>query len=212
MKIILAALIILSSCSTPNVSQTDAAKDYRLDAGIDVNGVKGTGTLVIPRSTEYKVSVTFPSNPEIATLSTCHREGKLSVNGNVGTAVYKPTEVEAGYCPVIISGFSQKFRYSAALVDFRDHELLANLSCNGLTTAEIGTSICQSRQGMVQGLRFKSAAKTAKPSPGCSAATSADGLYFEIVLSKGRCVYVFMSDGEMHRLSTYGFDEVQLGR
>lgn len=204
-------LFLLSACASPQAQQMEASKEYRMDLELNVNGMSDRGLMVVPVSQAYTINVRAPGDSELVTLTSCHREVVLPRQRDFFAVKYEPTEVEAsGYCPVQISAFSPKFRYAGGLIDFQDQELPAILICNGVTKNVTGVSVCQSREGMVQKIKFPSKVRAGQPA-NCPPMDKAEGEDFEVNLGKGKCVYAFVDETKkIHRLTTFGYEEFQL--
>lgn len=213
----------LSSCShTPDI--IDMSKLYRKDMSIEVNGLKGKGTLVVPQSNYYEFKIKGIANLDLFTISTCSREITQEEAGGTGWFTNKkkfefkfeplPIEMQPG-CPIRLSALTKSDpKHSWGYVDFQDnkHTLTATLQCNGRWIKSAGVSICQARKGLIQKISFQSETKVSQAGD-CRFQTESDvSQAFEFTVSQGECVYLFKdTKGErFHRLTTIGYDQIIL--
>lgn len=226
----LALLAGLVSCASEEKTPTlNPDTVYKRDMVLSVNGIKGDGVLVVPQKDVHKMHIIAQGDLDLFTFTTCHREESTENASNVTTRAglfrrtiekkreidleYTPTIIErSGGCPVYVGGYEQeKGRHSWGLIDFEtdDAKLPATLSCNGATVESNGVSICQSRNGLIQAIRFKSSVRVS-PEPECDLGKTA-GDYFEFSIKKGQCVYAFMdADKKIHRLTTIGYELIPI--
>lgn len=223
----LAVSLILFGTSCSSVQQRlDPSVYYKRDMELRVNGFEGEGVLVVPKAESYKFEIKAKGRLDLFTLTTCHREEALEEAGQKGLfgdrkrveTVYKPVNgiENDGLCAVQLGGYEKvKGRHSWAFIDFENESnpLPARIFCNGNVHNANGVSSCQSREGLLQQIRFTENVDFSH-SVECNPPTingGKDGVErFEIKLSRGQCVYVFMrkSDKAVHRLTTYGYQDV----
>lgn len=224
-------LCLLPSCSnTSNIIQPlNPETIYKRDMIVSVNGLNGDGVLVVPRNITYKLHITAQGDLDLFTFTTCHREETAEDAANVTERSgifrrqitkkreikldYSPTKIEqSGGCPVFLGGFEeQKGRHSWGLIDFEgpDTVLPATVYCNGKETKANGVSICQSREGLIQGIKFEQKVFVSPDAPCDLGKTSGD--YFEFQIRKGTCVYAFMdAQQRVHRFTTLGYEMVPI--
>lgn len=214
-------LIVLyaSGCSTPQVTPTQDSQQmnpdtaYRMDLELEVNGLKGQGLLVVPRAVSYSIRAKAPTNPEIVTASTCHREQVLGKQDDKFRVEYVPNELESkGYCPLTITAFAPKFSYAGGLVIPSDPSLRLQgvILCNGNTVSFAGVGACQSRAGLPQEIRFDSDVRWVGD-PACPPLKEIQpGRAFEVRLAPRQCLYTFKEKGLMERFArilAYGYAE-----
>lgn len=199
---------------------------------LEVNGVSGEGVLVVPKADSYYFEVEARGDLDLFILTSCNRDwikekgwhvsykkrflgwGKRKIEDKRKVEFfYTPDEIEKnGTCPVWLGGFEEsKGRHSWGFVDFKsDTETLdAKVFCNGETLNEKGVSICQSRKGLIQGIRFETEVVVA-PDPECDLGSNR-GTYFEFPISRGECTYIFRTikkPREEHRLTTIGYENI----
>ena len=208
-------LLTVTACATVPQVPLDAKRAYRMDLSLKVNGKSGSGVLVVEPALRYEIEARAKGDPQVLMLSTCHRETVLENQDRTFKTVYSPSGVEFdGYCPMRVEAFSDRFKYQAALVDVKTEaeQLPVILHCNGVIETATGVTVCQSRAGLLQRLDFPDEV-TGLASRGC-AEPVLTGTRAEITLSVGSCVYSFKSkkSGQLHRLTTYGYEEVLLAK
>jgi hypothetical protein len=200
---------------------------------IEVNGLVGEGVLVVPKSRKYDFEVEARGDLDLFVLTSCNRDWTKESAWNVtiekkgflgwGTRKikdkrkvefsYLPDKLEReGTCPVWLGGFEQqKGRHSWGFIDFKSESetLPATIYCNGETLHEVGVSVCQARNGLVQGIEFETEVVVA-PDDSCSIGKSR-GTYFEFPIRKGECTYVFRTikkPRQDHRFTTIGYQKI----
>ncbi len=78
----------------------------------------------------------------------------------------------------------------------------AKLYCNGSHGTYMGTSVCQSKYGLIQKIEFE---KKVVYSSDCW--PDRTGIDFEIETGKGFCHHIFMNkEKKIHSLTTYGYE------
>lgn len=219
--IIFIILVLSTSCTSLN-QKLDPKTNWPKDAKLKVNGHKGVGTLVVPQASVYNFEVEARGQLDLFTYSTCHREWYQESAWEEGWFTseyetkfeYRPNAVEKGHCPLQMGGYEKKKgRHSWALVDFEDSgtTLPGLVHCNGSSYNSRGVTICQSKAGLLQKIEF-TVPVLYSPDQGCPITKVIEDKTFEIVLPRGECVYMFVekSGERVHRLTTYGYDEVIL--
>lgn len=218
-------LLFLCVACTSVQQKLDPKVHYPKDMALNINGHQGVGTIVVPWAQLYKFQVTARGKLDLGTYSTCHREWYQESawddsdwfdDEHKMKFTFMPNAVERGYCPMQLGGYEKKKgRHSWALVDFEDGSatLPAQVHCNGNTYNSRGVTVCQSRAGLLQKIIFPVEVLTS-PDKECPITKNKDGKEFEINLTRGECVYMFLEKDEksnrIHRLTTYGYDEVIL--
>lgn len=224
-------LITLFGCASMRPRQNlDPSFYYKKDMIVEVNGQEGEGVLVIPESEKLDFYVQARGDLDLFTLTTCHREWTKEKAWNVKrrnqglgwvrrmqTNEIKfditPNGVEkTSYCPIDLGGYEeQKGRHSWALIDIKgkDTTLPAQVTCNGEYYRSEGVSMCQSRETLIQAIKFESEVFVA-PDPECDLGKN-KGSYFEFPIKLGKCVYLFREAKKPHRdhrLTTYGYEKI----
>lgn len=226
-------LILFGGCSffePPEVNQNLETKNfYRRD--MVINGREGVAVLALSDKVSFHIEAR--GNLDLFTMVTCNQSQTKEKAWNVKQKVrsglfgwgrklvdkqreikfeYRPNELEKdGYCPIEFGGYEKdKGRHSWGFVDFQtpDATLPATLLCNGERIASKGVSICQSRAGLIQRIKFAEAVKVF-PDVACNIGQT-EGVVFEFELPRGQCVFRFRSTvtGREHRLTTLGFEKI----
>lgn len=228
--VILYLISLLTGCSEIPVNQNlNPDTFYRRDMVLEVDGIKGDGTMVAPYKTEHSFKVVSAGDLDLFTLETCHRDWTKERAWKVVTKkrlfwkkkiekkrevdfTYKPTELEKGYCPIKLGGYDKSNgRHSWAFIDFKTpgETLQADVQCNGDQYKSTGVSVCQSRKGLKQVITFPVVVQV-KPAANCSLG-KVEGKVFKFNIAGGRCVYAFMEKGgarRVHRLTTLGYESI----
>ena len=179
---------------------------------IEVDGVKVYGTYVAETKKFYAIRGRLYEKARLVKFSTCHREVIIDNPKDKFEYVYWPSaEIEdLGFCPVEIGAFDEKGEHSWAMIDFRREESLSGeLGCNGNKSIAKGVSLCQSRKGLIQTIRFDEPVDV-EQSELCDEAQTEDHLLWTFVISAEKCLYVFRNTkgDEIHRLLSLGYDNV----
>lgn len=222
MKKIFLILISLFGCTTVP-QKVDPQTFYKRDMKLNVNGFKGEGTLVVPKSKSYSLEVDAKGKLDLFTFETCHREESTESAGEGGLfgdrkhveRTYVPVFgiEDKGSCVVRLGGYEQaKGRHSWALIDFEDGDtgLPAVLKCNGVEKQSKGVSICQAKEGLLQQIIFPTEV-IVNPPAGCTMERPADLKTYWFNVSAEECVFNFMEKEEPHRehrLTTLGYKAI----
>jgi hypothetical protein len=221
MKIIFLFFLFLAACSNTD-QNIDIKNYYRKDMTVKINGKKATGMVVAEPAPSYKIEIKAKGKLDLLTITSCHREvikehaGEGGLFGNRKKAKYEyiPVQgIETRYpCPLYIIGYEeQKQRHSFGLIQFESSEytLIANVICNGKLTHATGASVCQSKAGLIQEIKFINSVNTSFDKD-CAIPIPQDNKRFVFEIPEGECAYVFedKSSGELHHLTTYGYNKI----
>lgn len=222
------AVLFMSACSTtPQVLKTDVF--YKRDLPFCIEGLTCyEGTAVIPKQDNYVFEVAPKGDAKVDLLivDTCHRE--TTQEGPPETVLdffknifgksakgykfnYRPvTGIEDdGDCSIRINTLEKnKGRHAWAVVraEHERYKLPISLHCNGSILETIGVSICQSKAGLTQQMRFSEKVMI-EADKGCELPhKKADGAY-EWKISLGECGYTIRGEsGKIHDMLTIGFE------
>jgi len=235
MKLIsLLFLFILTSCLLSQPNKLPENMVYKRDMAIEVNGHVGEGTLVVPEAKSYSFLVESREQLDIFSMTSCNREWVKEKAWNVtirqrkfmgwSRKIVSPRKIEftyvpqglekEGVCPVWLEGYNKATkRKSRAFIDFRraHEDLPATIYCNGEEVTAKGVGICETKVGLVQGIKFNQEMIVA-PDERCEFSKSR-GDYFEIPLKKDECLYLFRTTSKPYkdfRLTTIGYDKIQI--
>ena len=168
---------------------------------------------MLPRRDFYDIKVSSKGKLDVLDLASCDRhipvEGAFEKKKWFGkdyrsyTFQYTPDKEEQ-QCTLFIGAYDEKGRHGWAIVDFETPGMPAEIKCNGEKSFHNGSSICQSKVGLVQKIRLDEPVIT---DPDCP--LFKDGDYYTYPIQAGSCVFVFMnSKGEIHRHISYGYEQI----
>lgn len=209
---------LLTGCASIPPVKIDDSKFYARNAQMEVNHVKGRGTLVIPRNGIYEIRIKSEADMDFLLIQSCSREVAVEKAGDDFTYRYVPAPglEDNRACPLSFIGIEKgQGRRSVGWLDFQDSErydMPAETCCNGVCSTSPGVSACESGQGLLQRIAFHEPVyyDTARPECVLTGAVSGEGEEIEFKIPRGECTHLFVTKGSphrWHRLSTYGFDE-----
>lgn len=221
------AWLALLSCSTMPVQELKKGVAYKYDMEITVDGIKRTGMLVARKLPTHEVTIKSHGDLDLFSVETCHRQIDSE---NVYTRKFikkdkrnysfeyapSPTIETDGYCPVRLSGLTEKNGQSSwGFIDFEEPQttLPALMQCDGAAPFQSnGVTVCQSRWGALQKITFPEKV-VVTPDEGCEIPLPADQKQFLFPVARGFCVYNFtevapLAKQRRHRLTTYGFEQI----
>lgn len=202
-------LILLAACSTiPDYPKVDLSKNYRLESGLEVNGMKGSGFLIVPDTPVLNLKIRTDDDINLLVLNSCHREVSINRKDNHFELLWQVQELERHhYCPVQVYGVSTKgnFVLGAMHLQSTDFTLPFTLLCNGERVTALGTGFCQSREGLIQGVSFDRPVKAATSE--CLKPQTSDQKTYQYDIPAGFCVQLFRDEasGKTARLISYGY-------
>lgn len=215
----LIAYLITTGCSMPQPVKYDEDKTYARRARLEVNKLKGVGSIVVPRAAKYEVTAESDVDMDFLLVTTCSREHEVMGAGDSFRYTYIPAPgVEDNRpCPLRFSAVEKKRdRRTVGVVEFQDpaYALPAKLCCNGACGPVLGVSVCDSAAGLVQRMEFSAPIEMNTPDPACKLyAVYLKGAHaIEFKTPRGECNHVIReasAPGRIHRLTTYGYDEVE---
>jgi len=210
-------LPLVLSCSTFGTSIPDS-KIFRKTIKIEIAGVKGRGMIVVPKKTNYTLTIKQDERSELIKINNCHMDIVEKKSGffNRKKHVFKlkpfgDLELD-GYCPIQIGLFDMQGQHAWGLVEIQNEELPATIVCNTIKpTKTRGVSVCQARVGLVQRIIFKS--KVSFDQDGnCGDIITEDKKTFDYFLLSGICVTTFYEkkSDTFHRHTSFGYNDVIL--
>lgn len=186
---------------------------------IKINNISGAGVITI--SPQMNIKFIAPEKIDLIVITTCHREmTQENLKKYDFTYNYTPNDIELNdVCPMYISTFdSKKGKNGWGYIDFQDKKTIleADIDCNGYAWHSYGVTVCQTRQGLVQRIKFNeptiagistTAKQTGEP---CNQPVKIDEKTYELIPAKGFCVHAFlgMSSGKSHRITTIGYEDI----
>lgn len=231
-------LLTISACSSPAVgSENQDLKSntfYKRDMMLTINGKVYEGVAVAPMIAKYDFHVEARGDLDMFLMTSCHKEEQKERAWNVKKTVktglfgwgrkkidlrrevtfsYLPNSLERdGDCTLELGGYeNRKGRHSWAFIDFESekYRLKATMNCNGRTIKSNGTSVCQSRKGLVQDIQFPEDVIVADNNK-CGI-VSKRAKRFEIPLPIGKCTAIFASTTsptKFHKLTLLGYESL----
>lgn len=216
MKFALIFLILAGCASTQQVTTAGPLYKNRANMQITVDGVTFDGVGVTLLNGPKDISIVSEAALDLLRITTCHRDftvekvdsGWFGGSGKTYTYHYEPTETEkASVCPMYIQAFSKDSVTDWGYLAFRTDETLpASMDCNGTNWKFAGISVCQTKAGLDQVIRFDRDVKFTADLI-CQITQSSPREYI-IRGGLGFCFAEF-SDGKVwHRLILLGYDSV----
>ncbi len=191
-----------------------------------IDGDSFYGVANLEQKAVYEIEIESKGKLDLLTITNCHRQIEIE-NAYVKKSIfgknhnkyffrYAPTEIEQeAACMVEIAGYEEKKgRHSFGLLSFKNptEKLTARISCNGFYRQTEGSTLCQSKSGLKQLLRFNER-MLVYPESNCDVLETEDEKNYYYETQKGYCIFLFASEesGEFFRLTTFGYEEVILG-
>lgn len=227
----IAVAFILSSCASvqPQKIARGPLYSYRAELSITLgdrqfDGLAVTKLMPVDIGIKSLVSMDRIQVTSCARQNICENGGfcdpQFSIDrdwwtgsGKSATYHYEPNEAESkGVCPLYIEVYSKADLTDWGMVAFRTDETLpAKLACNGSGISFAGLSICQTKNGLDQSIKFDRVIKGFASEPGCHMTQDqVDATKFWLRPEMGFCKAVFSDGVNEHRLLLLGFDSVLL--
>lgn len=224
-------LLLLVSCvstaplpSEKGVFEKDLKMDvfYWKNAWTALPEIQGVG--VIPQASHYKIRIRPEGGVDLLTVTSCHREWKSSNPDRSGGGLFKKGYYEfdiavskeheiARACP-FETGIYEKDKgrhgWGMLVVDSPRENVPATLRCNGKIEQFNGTSVCQSRERLLQSIHFDKPMQIVAQAD-CEMPVPEDKKNFLFQMPLDRCVFYFVDESdpdELHKLVTYGYSHV----
>lgn len=214
-RISLLILFLVAGCVTQPL---DINTLYRKDLQVKIDQDKhwSVGAVVLDKKDRYDFNFWFYKKPTKFVLTTCHREVVFSNPGGSLKYTYMPDPKleQTEFCPIEVAAFDDGGQHSWGMIDFRSgfEKLHGWLTCNGEKEwGQDGVSFCQSKSKLTQRVAFDVPVK-GMASSDCPALKplGKDGKEFTFEMGRGKCLYVFKAADQIHRLITFGYDDVIL--
>lgn len=227
LSILLLAIFLCGCSSIPQ--KLDPDKFYKRDLPFCVKDIGCyEGTAVLPKKDYYEFEVAPKGDAavDMLVLNTCHRE--FTVEGSERSILdyflkvfgkkregYKlhytliPGIEDDGDCTIRINTFEKdKGRHAWAVFRLQHpkYTLPATVYCNGETRKEVGVSICQSKAGLTQQIKFEEPVMI-ETDKGCELPKRKETGLYEWKISHGECGYTIRTEsGQYHDMLTIGFE------
>lgn len=207
---VISALLMsaLSGCASVKSAMNDSYTSYRAEMFFAIGTRSYRGLALAPPAASTTVTLTSPIPLDRLEISSCGRHevyrevdkrsgwfGKTS-SGYEMAYTYKPTEQEAtGMCPLMFQAFSKEAQKAWGMLFFKsDQGLSSVMYCNGVKWEFSGLSVCQTKAGLEQMLKFEVPVKY-EASPECSIATTDNKTF--MVRSRNEFCKASFSDGHL---------------
>ena len=216
-KIILLCFIFLF-VGCPSTLKTLKPKiKYKRNLKFKINKETFIGVGVPSYNKSYLVTIEAPFPLDFVKIETCHRETiiqnafykkRIMKNKKKYQFTYNPIGIERD-CILIISILSKKgiYHFGQAAFQTKGYGVMADNYCNGSLSRKEGVSMCQSKKGLIQLIEFES---EMKPRSNCPVMALEGNKKFRYEVGKGDCVFLFLGKDRIHKLITYGYEEVIL--
>lgn len=174
--------------------------------------------MTVPPAHSYRIEGEAIGEFDFLVWQTCSRQESLERQGDsFRIDTYRPTSIERGCGDLLeIRGVEEKKRRnSGALILFESphiYALKARLSCNGVDTAPGGDSICQAKQGLLQGIAFDRKVFVATEPKECELKGTDRANEFVFAMPKRRCFYVFGDKEARHRILLSPYEDITITR
>lgn len=222
-KIPLAVLLIFFvGCATVQ-QEPDPKIYYKRDMSIKVDGKKNIGVATLPYKSKYSIEFVAKGPLDLFTFTTCNREHTQEeagsfFNKNKVKYDYVPNELEKVACPIKAGGYDIVGKHSWAYIlkDLPQPLLPAQILCNGQSWRSNGTTVCQSKEGLLQRISFDVEvvfSPEAAIRKECQEIDfeNKDDKVFTYTMPNRECIYSFMEKKEPHKehaLATIGYEEI----
>lgn len=214
-KILIPLIPFLLAFGGAPPQEADPKIYYKRDISIYEGGTTFEGVAILADKDEYQIRFRSPGRMDLITVASCHREFHKEEVGTSFTYTYKPVKgiEDMPACPLQINGFERnRGRHTSGYIVFqrRGLSLDATMKCNGEETELKGVGVCQSREGLIQQIRFN-VPVTVRSRAKCEITPERDKK-FEFKVNNRECQYLFKEkDGtRLLRLDTIGYEDILL--
>lgn len=227
-----AILFTITSCSglvNTNVQQ-ELKKDILYKKDMIVNNQEGL--ILLPLDELVPMNVESRGSLDMFIMRTCNKEVTKEKAWNVKQTIktglfgwgsrsidvkdqvnftYSPNDLEKQPgCYMELSGLdsiSQQNSWAIVVFTHEAFKQLATLSCNGINAVFQGTSVCQTRQGLIEQISFPEEVTALSNSCGIEQKSAK---VFQWTMLKDKCIVTFKnrSSGQLHRLFMFGYEDI----
>lgn len=228
------ALIFVSCTSTSIRPELDAKINYQKDLRMKVSPwqdkswgpykvVEGMG--VVESAKGYKIRVEPPGLADMITVLSCHREWKTPNPERQGGwfkrkyyefEIWPTEDIEATKACSFDTGVYEKkagrHAWGLLVINTKREKLAATFKCNGETVVYGGTSVCQSKKGLIESIHFDREVIATQTS-GCEIPQAKDNRNFVFQMVKGECVVYFVDKANpdnIHKAVLFGYDTIPI--
>lgn len=218
--VIIILAFALSGCTT--LEQQNTTKEplysHKADMTVTVDGVAFDGMAVTEITGKKEVVLKSRASADVFVVASCQRYEKFE---NVGKTwfgpsakdlkyIYNPTSIELERkCPIYFQTFDKSGITDWGYLAFRrdSNVIPARTECNGRSIKYSGHSVCQTKAGLEQSIRFDTPVPYFSADPGCNVVRMSDRA-FRFRPSLGFCAGEFSDGKNFHQLTALGFDAV----
>ena len=210
-------VLLLSGCvslTTPEVRQELNPKVYwKRDLKVTINDYESNGTLVVPKAENYTIDIDPPGAKDLVVMKTCHREHEAEKLGFWKKLEFTPMPgiEDTGLCYLEVAVFElREGRHAWALIDFESDtfQLPHRIKCNGSQYNSNGTSVCQSKEGLIQEIIFPEEVVFSDKSK-CPPLPISDKKTFRFRMHNRECVYIAKgTSGRLAKLTLIGYEKL----
>lgn len=214
-RAVVLSLFLVGCASTQQITIDPPLYKYRANMQISVDGQTFDGMGVASQGTK-DISIVSQAALDLLRITTCHRDftvekvdqGWFGGSGKKYTYHFQPTEKEMNsVCPMYIQAISKESVTDWGYLAFRtDEKMQATMDCNGTQTRNWGISVCQTKSGLDQIIRFDQPVKFAAE-PECHV-TQTTPQEFVVRGTDGFCLAEFTDGKIWHRLILLGYQSV----
>lgn len=198
-----------------SVKKPDPAIYWKRDLEITIGDFKATGTLVVPKKESYRVKVNPPGDKDLVVMKTCHREVEAESVGYWDKLYFNPVQglEDTGMCYLELAVFDQKGKHAWAMVDIESNTftLPHRVKCNGQDYNSNGTTICQSKEGLIQEITFPEPVSFSDKAK-CERLAQDGQEVIRFEMPNRECTYVVkgMRSGRLAKVSLIGYERLLL--
>lgn len=229
--LLLPPLLIISCTTVPQTLNPKLL--YKRDLPFcvkDIGCYEGTAVLPARAAYDFEIAPKGGADIDLLVLDTCHREVTEEVGSQTNLGFFekifgkKKQGWKFSYIPIagleddgdcslrIATYEKSKGRHAWAIVRFEHpkYELEATLVCNGLVTHEKGVSLCQSKAGLAQQIRFSEPVMI-EPDLGCAMPVKGTKPGYEWKINLNECGYTVKGQsGKLHDILAIGYEGLLL--
>jgi hypothetical protein len=213
--VLLSPLLFTTCLSAPFASEYKETSAYtRAHLPFTVEAQACEGSCLVQRRTSQKITVQIPDSAIRVDVRSCHRREVFKKPAKPFVYMYQPQMWIENWdsCILEIYVLTNKGNKYASFIDFSSNETMpGSLQCNArkIDSGTLNASFCQSQAGLYQRISFDKPV-TVYNKANCAAPIGTDRKAFEIPLNSGFCIYLFKDGtGNSHRLTTYGYTELE---
>jgi len=230
--LIISSLIYLSACSTTDHIRPTLSTDinYQKDLKMIVTPANGHaktiyGMGVVPESKHYKIRIEPPGKADMITVLSCHREMKTPNPKRHGGwfskkyyefNIWPDPQHEVNSACSFDAGVYEKKKgrhaWGLIVIENKRAKLGATTKCNGQTTVFGGTSVCQSKAGLIESIHFDRPVISTNV-VGCEIRKPKDKRNWVYLMPKNECIIYFVDEknpDNFHKAVLYGYSAIPI--